>query len=163
MTTNELVEKVLADAGVSVKIDFVPWKNGQEKRLSYLVSFSGRGHSFTTPYSMGIGHCHSCKHWNPVDYGCKDSIFHHEKIEEELKTNRYKIFPSLSDVLYCCLGDIRAIDLMEFEEWAKDLGYDPDSRSAEKIFRECESLSKKFRKILGAEVIEKLEELLKDY
>ena len=35
---------------------------------------------------------------------------------------------------------------MEFEEWAKDLGYDPDSRSAEKIFRECESLSKNSEK-----------------
>src|SRR5262249_9503800 len=45
--------------------------------------------------------------------------------------------PLLRDVLYCLVSDADALDYPEFEEWAGNLGYDPDSRKGEAAYRAC--------------------------
>ena len=42
--------------------------------------------------------------------------------------------------------------LTGFEGWASDLGYDPDSRKAEKIFKVCEKQAERLKKFLGDEL-----------
>lgn len=46
--------------------------------------------------------------------------------------------PRIAEVLDCIIGDGGACDCT-FEEWASDFGFDPDSRSAEKIYRQCQT------------------------
>ena len=58
--------------------------------------------------------------------------------------------PDAADVLACLLSDVRGVeDARSFEDWASDLGFDPDSRTAEKCFRVCLRLSPKVRRFMG--------------
>lgn len=47
--------------------------------------------------------------------------------------------PTAADVLDCIASDVASVaGLQGFEEWCANLGYDPDSRKAEKTFRAIE-------------------------
>lgn len=57
------------------------------------------------------------------------------------------IKPTAYDILACLSGSIDA-HCQDFEDWANDLGYDPDSRKAEKVYNavcaESRALSRMF-------------------
>jgi hypothetical protein len=56
--------------------------------------------------------------------------------------------PTALDVLECLLSDSDVEDY-EFEEWASNLGYDPDSRRAERIYKTATRQTKKLHQFLG--------------
>ncbi len=58
--------------------------------------------------------------------------------------------PEAHEVLESLLSDAATVENVEtFEDWANELGYDPDSRSAEAIYREVETQAAKLRAFLG--------------
>ena len=58
--------------------------------------------------------------------------------------------PTAADVLHCLISDTQSVENSNgFEDWATSLGYDPDSRKAEKIYNDCVASSTKVRKLLG--------------
>jgi hypothetical protein len=59
--------------------------------------------------------------------------------------------PTLKSVLYCLQSDAQAGDHLLFEDFASDLGYDPDSRKAEATWRACQAIRGELRKLLGEE------------
>ena len=76
------------------------------------------------------------------------------------QAKRCKIKPKLADVLHSFLMDGQpAFDAYTFEEWAKEYGYNEDSRKAESIFQECLKTGDNLRRHLSAAEIEKLREL----
>ena len=67
--------------------------------------------------------------------------------------------PKAADVLNCLAADSGSVEnnlLTGFEGWASDLGYDPDSRKAEKIFKTCEKQAEKLKKFLGDDLYKTL-------
>lgn len=56
--------------------------------------------------------------------------------------------PSAADVLACVVSDARSGEL-SFEEFCSDLGYDADSRMAEKTWNTCKRNGRKVRRLLG--------------
>lgn len=65
--------------------------------------------------------------------------------------------PSISDVLDCMVSDVRGFDdAASFEQWASDLGYDPDSRKAEKIYRAVKKQAEQMRRTLGDDTLQAL-------
>lgn len=56
--------------------------------------------------------------------------------------------PTVADVLECMQSDISGSD-ESFENWCANLGYDSDSRKAEKIYKAVQSQSKRLLKLLG--------------
>jgi hypothetical protein len=65
--------------------------------------------------------------------------------------------PTAADVINCLASDSASIEsARSFEEWAPELGYDPDSRKAEKIFKICKIQAAKLKKFLGDELYEEL-------
>lgn len=56
--------------------------------------------------------------------------------------------PKPGDVLNCLILDASGVD-QPFEDWASDLGYDPDSRKAEAVYRACQDTRYKLRDLLG--------------
>jgi len=67
--------------------------------------------------------------------------------------------PTAADVLNCLASDSSSIEnnlLTGFEGWASDLGYDPDSRKAEKVFKTCEKQAERLKKFLGEELYKNL-------
>jgi hypothetical protein len=65
--------------------------------------------------------------------------------------------PRLGDVLQSLALDSRVLDEGPFEEWAANLGYDPDSRKAEAIWKECVEIATTLRAYLGAPTLEELQ------
>jgi hypothetical protein len=47
--------------------------------------------------------------------------------------------------------DASGVDRGDFEEWADDLGYDPDSRKANATWKICQRQAKKLEAFLGAD------------
>ena len=61
--------------------------------------------------------------------------------------------PTAADVLNCLASDSSSVEnARSFEDWASDLGYDPDSRKAEKIFKVCEKQAERLKKFLGEDL-----------
>lgn len=72
--------------------------------------------------------------------------------------------PKLSEVLDCIASDASGLyEGVTFEEWARDYGYDEDSRKAERIFEACKEQTRDFENLLGLaalrELVEEVERL----
>jgi len=75
---------------------------------------------------------------------------------------RHRI-PLLIDVLYSLCMDSEVLNHSNFEEWAGACGYDVDSRKAEKLFDECLKQALHFKNLIGFALLEKLQNLFRDY
>ena len=65
--------------------------------------------------------------------------------------------PKLSEVLDNLASEASGFENNpDFESWAGEYGYDPDSRKAERIFRMIETESNKLKQFLGEEAYKKL-------
>ena len=65
--------------------------------------------------------------------------------------------PTAADVLDCLASDAASVEnSREFEEWASDLGYDPDSRKAEKIYKTIIKQAERLKKFLGNDLYKTL-------
>jgi hypothetical protein len=60
--------------------------------------------------------------------------------------------PTDKDVLPCLLADYSVNQYNGFEDWANDLGYDPDSRKAEEIYKKCLRQSEKLERLFGPDL-----------
>lgn len=60
--------------------------------------------------------------------------------------------PTALEVLECLVRDAAGYrDASSFEEWAEDLGYDTDSREAEKTYNACNRIADRLGTFLTAE------------
>lgn len=72
--------------------------------------------------------------------------------------------PTLADILSSLLSDGGAFFNAEsFEDWARNCGYDTDSRKAEGIYRACMEIGRQLTAGLPPEILEKCREILEDY
>lgn len=69
--------------------------------------------------------------------------------------------PEISDVVYCILMDAQALNAQGFEDWAAELGYDTDSRKAEKTYQACLDNARKLQTLFPDFSV--LESLYEDY
>lgn len=58
--------------------------------------------------------------------------------------------PRTADVLGCLVSDANGVEKTpNFEEWARDYGYDTDSIKAQRIFQNCVREARRLNKFLG--------------
>lgn len=65
--------------------------------------------------------------------------------------------PTIEDVLSSLAMESSVLDYPTFEEWARDFGYDEDSRSGEKTYKACLENTLRFRNFLGEENLRKIQ------
>jgi hypothetical protein len=96
----------------------------------------------TTCYLMCAAHCRKVKHHQ---YAADDTA--------EVVDGNYVIpnRPVLRDVLESLQLDARAGEHMLFEDFCDEFGYDSDSRSAHKIWRDCQETRGRLQRLLGAD------------
>lgn len=59
--------------------------------------------------------------------------------------------PTAADVLYSLISDASGVESgQSFEDWCNEFGSDPDSRKAEKSYKECQSIALRLRWFLGS-------------
>lgn len=73
------------------------------------------------------------------------------------------IKPEPRDAIYSLVMDCDVLDAGGFENWAGDLGFDPDSRKAESIYRLCLELALAMRAALGDSGMAELRNAFQDY
>lgn len=65
--------------------------------------------------------------------------------------------PNRDECLQSLAMDARgANDAGSFEEWARDLGYDEDSRKAERIYQTCKEIHSELSLLFGEKLLEEL-------
>ena len=124
---------------------------------------------FDLIYSAGKGYCPS--------YRQRPSVDDQEEIDFEIATgNRATrrgslgivpgkpILPDPCDVLYSLGREAESVlDSGGFEDWADELGYNPDSRQAEEVYRLSLEQSLKLRAAIGPSALDELIEACRDY
>ena len=66
--------------------------------------------------------------------------------------------PTAADVMSCLLMDVSTMDSTDgFEDWAGALGYDMDSRKAERIYRACAELAPRVGRFMGNLLVSAME------
>lgn len=187
MATKESIREVAASLGLSMTVEFVPWslsRNAGEKfpSLNWKVTLHKGGRMaqterecngypiLTTDYGAGCGHC-------PSYTQGRQSVDDAEAVRWECENGRKAlplanaggfargkpILPELADVLHSLASDADAIDHPNYEDWASDLGYDPDSRKGEATYRACLEIALKLRAALGEDGLKELREAVQDY
>lgn len=64
--------------------------------------------------------------------------------------------PDLPGVLSCLASDASSVESDDFEDWCSELGYDTDSRKAERTYKACKAEAVKLEKFLGREAFQTL-------
>ena len=75
----------------------------------------------------------------------------------------HEILPDPLDVLYSIVSDSDVLNYSTFEDWAENLGYDPDSRRAESTYRECLKHAIALRVAIGSDGLDRLQAAFQDY
>jgi hypothetical protein len=74
------------------------------------------------------------------------------KVRDAIVTRYREIAPlQIADILESLQFDVSSVEDSTFEDWARDLGYDTDSRSALEVFEACQQTARAMRSGLGRE------------
>ncbi|MDR3436404.1 hypothetical protein [Telmatospirillum sp.] len=145
--------KLAYDLGLHINAEFVPYSQSRsfkanhtfhDYNLNWKVSLTKDTRPIIScDYSAGMGHCPSYKYIERLTNDYVSVI----KAECELGVRhrrcplapdrKHPILPDANGVLNSLVMDADVLDYSTFEAWALELDFDPDSRKAEAIYREC--------------------------
>lgn len=172
-TAKDAILDTMRELGLEVSSEFVPLsrsRNAGKKSptLNWRVTLTKAGRPvLTTDYSAGSAHAPSYQRPATADsaaavrYECE-----HGRPDREGwvgAKGRGPILPDPVDVLYSLVSDASVLDYPTFEAWAGAWDFDPDSRRAEGIYRECLELALRLRGAVGEEGVRKLAEATEGY
>lgn len=134
--------------------------NGRNGMSVWAVTILSSGQSFQTEYSMGAAHRNY--RGKPIKLPSPYKRLSVEELERLKRTVPNK--PDLLDVVYCLVSDAQCVAFGQtFEDFAADLGYDEDSRTAERAYNACRDTYFAMIRLVGQSGFEELCELYQDY
>lgn len=154
---------ILNTLGVDIEATYLPHKTpaGESPKLRWRVSVRRNGRPFhETDYSAGCAY--SPEHQKnrgrvtaAVVAECETGIVYGTRFTAVPP-------PSAADVVHCLILDASGTD-ERFEEWAASLGYDPDSRTAERVFNACRETAAALRRTFTPAELAQLEDAFSAY
>jgi hypothetical protein len=190
-TKTEALADAVAALGLTVESVFVPFSQSRNAKdakpwrsLNWRVTLKRDGRAIlTTDYSAGEAHCPSYKQPEyPRTIATRERAL---MVAWECEHGRRAIGvrdvasapyffaygptagphlqPDALSVIYSLVTDADVIDEPNFTEWAHSLGYDPDSRKAEGVYRACLEIALQLRSGLGEEGLSRLRKAAQDY
>lgn len=149
ITAQEQLDKHIDSLGLTIDCKFKPWSGKGEACLKWDVTLRHRGDRvLTCEYTAGIGHAPSYPAAAAYDE-CRTGY--------SAGIGRTKpILPDIKDFVQSICLESSALDYRSFEDWAREYGYDEDSRKAEKMYRECLQHGIMLRASLGGEKFDHL-------
>lgn len=173
-TPRDKLAAAIEALGLSIRCEFIPFsqsRNAAEgwQSLNWRVTLERSGREvLKTDYGQGIGYAPA----NGKIWAGGNSHVKARAIALECETGRiakpqmgqgepYKSVkpidpPSAVDVIWSLSRDADVLDYGTFEDWAENLGYEPDSRKAEAIYRACLEIALKLRAAIGEAGLEAL-------
>jgi hypothetical protein len=173
-TTHAEIDAHLAALGLNYGTEFVPWsqsRNATEKRptLNWRIHLTRHDKRFlVTDYMQGMGHLpkeYQLKNLGRLSVdedACERRIAESGKLHGQGYATKPVTSPELRDIMYSLLMDAEAYQYT-FENWAADLGYDPDSRKAETLYRACLETGRSLAGVFTAQELDTLRDLFQDY
>lgn len=182
-TATETLQAAVESLGLTYTAQFVPFSQSRNAKkatkpgdysLNWKVTISKGGRSLTTDYMQGIGHLPGYSHntrwtidaWDALKYACENGkVINPRQVGSVVATIGAKAIPApeLRDVLYSLALDASVLDAASFEEWAREYGYDTDSRAGERIYKACMKIALELRAMIGEAGINALREASQDY
>lgn len=141
-----------------------PHMEDSDKMLNYYATLEFEGRKLSLYFSTGCGwvETRSGKPASMVEYDKTSKRFLRRDFsgrrfdDDDSVFGKYRIRkPTAADILNCLISDADGSD-QDFESWAADLGYDVDSRKAEKTYLTVQKQTKELRQLLGATLFEEL-------
>jgi len=154
---------VINELSISMVAKFVPRETPAKEspRLQWRISLRRNGREFhAVDYSAGCAHSPEYKKNGgrvtlPVVLECETGIVYGT-------VWRPVPAPDVADVVASILLDASNTD-ERFEDWAANYGYDPDSRTAERMFNACRETAAALRRTFTADELAALEAAFIDY
>lgn len=155
--------------------------------LNWKVTLERNGRPvLTTDYSAGAGHCPAYNKKPPANWDrparfwqfyaceweCENGFearytfggFNARTVPvSEFKSRKIPIEPKPESVVHSLIMDSDVLDYAKFEDWAREMGFDPDSRKGETVYRACLEIALTLRSGLGESVLAELREAGQDY
>lgn len=164
----EALRERMHELGVTFAFVYSPIENAQTiprkelgLRWTYTLVVRGEAKQSDT-FTMGIAHCPSYDQREGTSW----SVDYDKTIRSEVATGKsYKGYrkpipnPDPVEVFRCLLDEAQTLDHPGFESWAREFGYDTDSRKAEKIYHSCLRTALVLRASFGDAVVQELREL----
>ncbi len=165
----EQIQSILDNAGIEMAAQYVPSeydpKSKEFQGIKWKIVFKSKRGEFATNFTQGIGHLPNYPKTGKMPVDILEDIKHTlqtGKICRHIGNQILKFGgkpispPHPADVISCLLTDSSAEDYATFEDWANEMGYDPDSRKAEAIWQACLETSRNMNRVIGHDVIEAL-------
>ncbi len=151
MTAVKNFADLIAEKGITIESEYVlpgPGISELQWKISVLVD-GDKAHSCT--YTAGIAHA-----------PCYPAMVAYDECQTGLclkrgKGYRQPLKPDIESVICSLCLDASAIDYACFEDWAREFGFDTDSRAAEKSYRQCIDTALRLRAALGSKAFEELQ------
>lgn len=153
--------------------------NRPSRSLNWKVTVLRSGRDIlTTDYMAGSGHCpaskasvkelgnqNSLRRDGLIAFECEHGFAarHYSETMPLVANRRHPLLPSSPDVVYSLIQDADVLNCASFEAWAAEFEYDPDSRSAESIYRACLAIALQLRNGLGEDILADLSAAAQDY
>lgn len=173
---------------ITIDVVFVPFSQSRnaaknpklgQLSLNWRVTLKHKGRDvFSADYSAGVGHCPSYKqtmHGRLTLSEYDALVFECEKgkrarvlpsglvVADGSTVGRvYPILPTSTDVLSSLLLDAEVIDYARYEDFAREMGYDEDSRKGEQVYRQCLECGLALRAAFGDALLTELRELARE-
>lgn len=156
---------------IAYGVEFIPKKQPKEKspQLHWRITLSRRSHTMSCEYKQGMGHVVGYAQQNrPNQEACRATCETGKlyKVTDSCvwETHKDQPPPHLANVLYALVSEADVMNYLGFEDWASNLGYDPDSRQAEKIYLQCLSQTRDLLPVIGGpKGLAELQELFQNY
>lgn len=177
----ETVNALAHELGLELRAQFVPFSQSRNakpragqsapwKSLNWRVTIERNGREILTcDYSQGVAHCPASKA-PAARFPSNDD--RQQAINLEIETGFVALpdylgrprvskrpipAPEIADVLASLAWDSDVLDYPNFESWAENFGYSPDSRAAESTYRQCLSHALALRAAIGDSALARLQ------
>jgi hypothetical protein len=157
---DELTE-IAGEYGLTLTFEFMPQVFPEDTKstdmsMKWLVTVRHRGNPLlATTYTQGVAHCPS---YSGVKWGRGLTVAQLANLRRDCASPQPKGGPKEPlTALWCIASDcLTVMNCGSFEEWARELGYDTDSRKAEGIYKEIVTQYLSLKRAIGDEEIETL-------
>lgn len=189
MTPKEQILQVAGELGLTMTAEFVPFSQSRNKAekmpsLNWLVTISrnvfnggliGKEYEvLTTDYMAGCAHAPGYKRGDRsvigaevVRWECENGVpgrwSDNANVYRDIRRVGKPIEPDFAAVINSLALDYSVIDYSNYEDWAPDVGYDPDSRKGEAIYRACLEIALKLRSAIGEDGMTRLRDACAEY
>lgn len=182
--TAEKIRALMDANGITIDAVFVPFSKSRNatpnpktdnRSLNWHIMLRRNGRDvYTTDYSAGIGHCPSYKagRWPARSYEMQQLITGETEQGREARWadslyrvifSRTPILPDAIAVLAALLRDADAIDYPTYDDYAREMAMDVDSRKGEQTYRACLTCGLTLRSAFGEALFTTLRELAREY